>query len=164
MNDVHQWEEGVMGEVEKTDGSKLHYLRRRNGRGSTRSAARLAGSSAGRGAEAAPGASGFWARSRSTPGREARCSARSGGARRPGRAWREMVGQLGSVLQGREDREAGQGAAGAWRLSVPGGARCREKRGKESRRRPAGSGWERRRLSKGAGAPARVRDSGGCWA
>jgi hypothetical protein len=119
---------------------------------------------AGRGRSTASGALGFWARSRSTPGREARCSARSGGARRPGRAWREMVGQLGSVLQGREDREAGQGAAGAWRLSVPGGARCREKRGKESRRRPAGSGWERRRLSKGAGAPARVRDSGGCWA
>jgi hypothetical protein len=32
MNDVHQWEEGVMGEGEKTDGSKLYYSRRRNGR------------------------------------------------------------------------------------------------------------------------------------
>jgi hypothetical protein len=36
MNDVHQWGEGVMGEGEKTDGSKLHYSRTRNGRGSTR--------------------------------------------------------------------------------------------------------------------------------
>jgi hypothetical protein len=35
MNGIHQWREGVMGEGEKTDGSKLHYSRTRNGRGST---------------------------------------------------------------------------------------------------------------------------------
>ena len=46
----------------------------------------------------------------------------------------------------REGRAASFGCGRGWRLGVPGGARCREKRGKESRRRPAGSGWERRRL------------------
>jgi hypothetical protein len=38
MNGVHQWGEGVIGEGEKTDDSKLHYSRSRNGRGSTRGA------------------------------------------------------------------------------------------------------------------------------
>jgi hypothetical protein len=56
-------------------------------------------------------------------------------------AWARFTAP-GTNASGAEDREAGQDAAGALRLGVPSGARCREKRGKGSRRWPAGSGWE----------------------